>query len=57
MWQRQGGALPWFAFGCHVVQDARETHVVLWYRLGWRGKVGFCPPTEPDARALVRAKI
>ena len=57
MWQRQGGALPWFAFGCHVVQDARETHVVLWYRLGWRGKVGFCPPTEPDARALVRTKI
>ena len=22
---------------CHVVQDARETHMVLWSRSGWRG--------------------
>ena len=42
--------------GCHVVQDACETQVVLWGRLGRRGKVYACPAFEPDARALVRAK-
>ena len=38
--------------GHHVGQDACETHVVLWSRLGRRGEVDFCPTTEPDARAL-----
>ena len=42
--------------GCHVGQDACETHVVLWSRLGRRGEVEVCPTTEPDAPALVRAK-
>ena len=42
--------------GCHVGQDARETHVVLCRRLGWRGEVDVCPTTEPDARVLVRTK-
>ena len=42
--------------GRHVGQDSRETHVVLWSRLGWREEVDVCPTTEPDARALVRAK-
>ena len=40
----------------HVGQDARETHVVLWSRLGRRGEVDVCPTKEPDARTLVRAK-
>ena len=42
--------------GRHVGQDARETQVVLWGRLGQRGKVDVCPELEPDARWLVRAK-
>ena len=42
--------------GRHVSQDARETHVVLWSRLGRRGEVDIYTTTEPDARALVRAK-
>ena len=42
--------------GFHVGQDARETHVLLWIRLGWRGEVDVCQTLEPDARALVRAK-
>ena len=42
--------------GCYVTQDALETRVVLWYSLVWRGKVGFGPPTEPNAHEFVRAK-
>ena len=42
--------------GCHVGQDARETCVVLWDGLGWRGKFGLGPPTESDARLFVCAK-
>ena len=42
--------------GLHVGQDGRETHVVLWSRLGRRGEVDVCPTLEPDARTLVRAK-
>ena len=42
--------------GHHVGQDACETHVVLWSRLGRRGEVHVCPTTEPDTRVIVRAK-
>ena len=42
--------------GRHVGQDSRETHVVLWSRLGRLGEVDVCPMTELDARAIVRAK-
>ena len=42
--------------GRHVGQDARETHVVLWIRLGRRGEVDVCPTTEPDAHTLVRTQ-
>ena len=38
-----------FKPGCHIGQAARETHVVLWGRLGWYGGVGVCPTMEPDA--------
>ena len=38
-----------------VGQDACETHVVLWGRLGQRGEVYVCLTSEPDARTLVRA--
>ena len=41
---------------CHVGEDARETHVVLWIWLGRRGEVDVCTTLEPDARALVCAK-
>ena len=41
---------------CYIDQDARDTRVVLWDSLGWSGKVGFGPPTEPYARAFFRAK-
>ena len=37
--------------GCQVIQDARETHVVLWSRFGQRGEIDVYPTTEPDARA------
>ena len=40
----------------HIGQDARETHVVLWSRLGQHGEVNFCPTTKLDARALVHVK-
>ena len=42
--------------GCHVGQDACDTHVVLWGRLGRREEVDVCPPAEPDMRALGCAK-
>ena len=42
--------------GRYVGQDARETHVVFWIRLGRRGEVYVCSTTEPDTCALVRAK-
>ena len=42
--------------GRYVGQDACETHVVLWRRLGRHGEVYVCPALEPDARAIVRAK-
>ena len=42
--------------GRHVGQDPRETQMVLWVRIGQRGKVDVCPALEPDAHALVRAK-
>ena len=42
--------------GCHVGQDARETQVVFWGRIGQRGKVDVYPALEPDACALVHAK-
>ena len=42
---------------CHAAKDARKTRVVLWDSLGWRGKVGFGPPGETDARAFSRTKI
>ena len=42
--------------GRHVGQDARETHVVLWSRLGRCGEVDVCPTTEPDARACPRKR-
>ena len=42
--------------GCHVSQDARETHVVLWIQLGRCGEVGVCLKTELDVRVFVRAK-
>ena len=37
--------------GCHVGKDARETQVVLWGRLGRRGKVDVYPTLQLDARA------
>ena len=40
--------------GRHVGQDTRETHVVLWIRIGRCGEVDVCPTTEPDARACLR---
>ena len=40
----------------HVGQDACDTQVVLWVRLGRLGKVDVCPALEPNARAIVRAK-
>ena len=40
--------------GRHVGQDNRENQVVLWGRLGRRGKVDVCPALEPDARACSR---
>ena len=42
--------------GHHVGQDACETHVVLWSRLGRHGEVSVYPMLEPYARALVHAK-
>ena len=42
--------------GRYLDQDACETHVVLWIRLGRRGEVDVCPMTEPDTRTLVCAK-
>ena len=42
--------------GRHVSQDALETQVVLWGRLGRLGKVDVYPTLEQDALALVRAK-
>ena len=40
--------------GRPVGQDACETLVVLWGRLGWHGEVDVCPALEPDARACPR---
>ena len=39
---------------CYGARYSRETHVVLWGSLGWRGKVGIGPPAEPDVRAFFR---
>ena len=38
--------------GCQVIQDARETHVVLWSRFGQRGEIDVYPTMEPDARVF-----
>ena len=43
--------------GFYVGHDACETYVVLWSRLGRPGEVDVCSTTEPDARALVCAKV